>query len=304
MSEITTNRSVFHNPRVAALREALQRKRTLRFMEVTSPLSALVVEASRAKDETGHDVQYDGFWSSSLTDSTSRGKPDIEILDMRSRIGNIHEIFENTSLPLIMDADTGGKVEHFEINVAMLENAGVSAVIIEDKTGLKKNSLLGNQVSQIQENPVEFSEKISRARSARRSSDFMVIARIESLVLDCGMDDALSRARQYVEAGADGIMIHSKNAQSDEVLTFASSFRNGNAETPLVCVPTTYNRIRFSELQDAGFNIVIYANHLLRAAYPAMVKAAAGILRSGRSLEIEEQLFSVDEILRLIPGTI
>ncbi|ASL49072.1 Phosphonopyruvate hydrolase (plasmid) [Burkholderia sp. AD24] len=304
MSDLMTNRSAFHNPRVSTLREALEHKKTLRFMEVTSPLSALVVEASRARDEAGHDVEYDGFWSSSLTDSTSRGKPDIEILDIRSRVGNIHEIFENTTRPLIMDADTGGKVEHFEINVAMLEKAGVSAVIIEDKTGLKKNSLLGNQVAQIQEDPVEFGEKIARARSVRRSSDFMVIARIESLVLDRGMEDALSRARQYVEAGADGIMIHSKSAQSDEVLEFASIFRKENARIPLVCVPTTYNRIRFDELQEAGFNIVIYANHLLRAAYPAMVKAAAGILQSGRSLEIEEQLFSVDEILRLIPGTI
>lgn len=294
----------FRNTRTGALRAALQKKRCLRIMEVTSPLSALVVEASKIVDESGRVLEYDGFWSSSLTDSTSRGKPDIEILDVRSRINNISEIFESTHKPLIIDADTGGRSEHFEINVIALENAGVSAAIIEDKAGLKKNSLLGNRVAQIQENPDDFSVKIERARKARRSDDFMIIARIESLVLERGMPDALLRARRYVEAGADGIMIHSKNGEPDEVLEFASNFREKDKKTPLICVPTTYNRIKFNELEQAGFNVVIYANHLLRAAYPAMVKAAVGILRSGRSYEVEDQLFSIEEILRLIPGTV
>jgi len=294
----------FRNTRTQALRNALEQKRCLRIMEVTSPLSALVVEASKVADEMGQMLEYDGFWSSSLTDSTSRGKPDIEILDVRSRINNISEIFESTRKPLIIDADTGGKPEHFEINVIALENAGVSAAIIEDKAGLKKNSLLGNRVVQIQESPDDFGAKIERARKARRSDDFMIIARIESLVLEKGMPDALSRARTYVEAGADGVMIHSKSKEPAEVLEFATHFREQDKRTPLVCVPTTYNRIKFSELEQAGFNLVIYANHLLRAAYPAMVKAAAGILSSGRSYEIEDQLFSIEEILRLIPGTV
>lgn len=273
-------------------------------MEVTSPLSALVVEASRIADGDGQVLEYDGLWSSSLADSTSRGKPDIEILDVRSRISNISEIFEITRKPLIIDADTGGRPEHLELNVIALENAGVSAAIIEDKAGLKKNSLLGNRVEQIQEGADEFSVKIERARKVRRNDDFMIIARIESLILERGMSDALSRARMYVEAGADGVMIHSKNGDPSEVLKFASYFREQDRATPLVCVPTTYNRIKFSELEQAGFNVVIYANHLLRAAYPAMVKAAAGILRNGRSYEVEDQLFSIDEILRLIPGTV
>lgn len=273
-------------------------------MEVSSPLAALVVEASRARDEAGRDVEYDGFWSSSLTDSTSRGKPDIEILDVRNRIHNIHEIFEITQKPLIIDADTGGKSEHFKLNVIALENAGVSAAIIEDKTGLKKNSLLGTHAAQTQENPAEFCSKIEIANRSRRSHDFMLIARIESLVLERGMNDALSRAHQYVEAGAAGIMIHSKSTEPLEVLEFSNRFRAQNQKTPLVCVPTTYNRIRFSELEQAGFNVVIYANHLLRAAYPAMVKVAEGILQSGRSFEVEDILYPIEAILRLIPGTI
>lgn len=293
----------FSNARAGALRNALGLKRCLRVMEVTNPLAALVVEASRAIDEAGLQHEYDGFWSSSLTDSTSRGKPDIEILDIRSRISNINEIFENTVKPLIIDADTGGKLEHFEINVAMLETTGVSAAIIEDKTGLKRNSLLGNRVLQIQEDQDEFSAKIERGRRARRSNDFMIIARIESLVLEKGMADALCRAQRYVEAGADGIMIHSKSADPMEVLEFASEFRRRDRHTPLVSIPTTYNRVKFSELEQAGFNIVIYANHLLRAAYPAMVKAAASVLQNGRTYEVEDELFSIEEILRLIPGT-
>ncbi|MFC5428828.1 phosphoenolpyruvate mutase [Paraburkholderia denitrificans] len=294
----------FSNSRGSALRIALERKKCLRIMEVSSPLAALVVETSKASDEAGRDVEYDGFWSSSLTDSTSRGKPDIEILDVRSRIHNIQEILESTRKPLIIDADTGGKPEHFTLNVIVLENSGVSAAIIEDKTGLKKNSLLGACAAQIQEHPADFCRKIELANQSRRSKDFMIVARVESLVLERGMDDALSRAHQYVEAGADGIMIHSKSIEPLEILEFSKRFRVKNRKTPLVCVPTTYNCIRFSELEQAGFNVVIYANHLLRAAYPAMVKVAEGILQSGRSLEVEGDLFPIDKILRLIPGTI
>ncbi|MEX3693725.1 phosphoenolpyruvate mutase [Paraburkholderia sp. BR14263] len=294
----------FRNTRAGALRNALERKRCLRVMEVTSPLTALLVETSRAINEVGVEIEYDGFWSSSLTDSTMRGKPDIEILDMRSRINNINEIFESTCKPLIIDADTGGKSEHFALDVVMLENAGVSAAIIEDKTGLKKNSLIGNRVPQVQEDPEKFSEKIECACKAKHSDEFMIVARIESLVLERGMSNAISRAQKYVDAGADGIMIHSKSAAPDEVLEFASLFRARDANTPLVCIPTTYNRIKFCELEQAGFNVVIYANHLLRAAYPAMVKVAMDILKSGRSYEVEGQIFSIEEILSLIPGTV
>jgi phosphoenolpyruvate phosphomutase len=304
MVHTAIKRSKFLHPRAGLLKAVLSEGKCLRIMEANNPLAALVVEASRVKNEKDSELQYDGLWSSSLSDSTSRGKPDIEVLDIRSRLQNIIEILESTSKPLIVDADTGGKAEHLVLNIASLENAGVSAIIIEDKTGLKKNSLLGTSVAQLQDSIVDFSEKLEKACKARANDDFMVIARIESLILNKGLDDALSRANSYSLAGADAIMIHSKQNKPAEILGFAARFRQVNPAIPLVCVPTTYNTITFSELAEAGFNVVIYANHLLRAAYPAMVKVAEGILKNGRSLEVESFLHPIDDILRLIPGTV
>ena len=202
-----------------------------------------------------------------------------------------------------MDADTGGKPEHFEINVRSMERLGISAVIIEDKTGLKKNSLFGNDVVQTQESPEAFADKIRAGRSACASSDFMIIARIESLILDRGMDDAVNRARTYVKAGVDGIMIHSRQKQPDEVFEFARIFRGEFPEIPLVAVPTSYNKVTEDEMAAHGFNIIIYANHLLRAAYPAMKNVAHEILKNGRSSEVDKQIMSVNEILEVIAGT-
>jgi phosphoenolpyruvate phosphomutase len=231
------------------------------------------------------------------------GKPDIEALDISSRLANINNIFEVTTKPLIMDLDTGGKPEHFELNVRSIERLGVSAVIIEDKTGLKKNSLLGNEVPQSQEDVGAFCQKIRAGRASRISPDFMVIARIESLILDKGMADALGRAQAYAEAGADGIMIHSRRREPDEVFAFARQFRAGFPHVPLISVPTSYNQVTEDELAAHGFNIVIYANHMMRAAYPAMKTAAHEILRNSRSSEIDKQLISINDILELIPGT-
>lgn len=288
--------------RKGTLKRLLQAKPIIRFIEAHSPISALIAENSKVEVD-GKIKQYDGFWSSSLTDSTEMGKPDIEALDISSRLGNINNIFEVTTKPLIMDLDTGGKPEHFEINVRTIERLGISAVIIEDKTGLKKNSLFGTDVAQTQEDVGLFCDKIRAGRSSRISSDFMVIARIESLILDKGMDDAVMRAQAYVEAGVDGIMIHSRRKQPDEVYEFARIFRNGFPHIPLVCVPTSYNQVTEDELAARGFNIVIYANHLMRAAYPAMKSVALEILRNGRSAEVDNQLISINEVLELIPGT-
>ncbi len=288
--------------RKGTLKRLLRVKPIARFIEAHSPISALIAE--NATTSVGGKIkQFDGFWSSSLTDSTEMGKPDIEALDISSRLSNINNIFEVTTKPLIMDLDTGGKPEHFEINVRSIERLGISAVIIEDKTGLKKNSLLGTDVTQTQEDTNLFCEKIRAGRASRISSDFMVIARIESLILEKGMKDALMRAHAYVDAGADGIMIHSRRKQPDEVFEFARIFREDFPNIPLVCVPTSYNRVTEAELAEAGFNIVIYANHLLRAAYPAMERVALEILRNGRSAEVDDQLISIDEALELIPGT-
>lgn len=285
--------------RRARLRRLLSVKPCIKILETHSALSALI--AQNAKSTFG--AEFDGFWSSSLTDSTLRGKPDIEVLSLQSRLNTINEIFEVTTKPLIYDADTGGFLEHFVFIVRTLERTGVSAVIIEDKTGLKKNSLFGNEVAQTQDTIENFCQKIEAGARAHISDDFMIIARIESLILEKGVDDALNRAKAYVKAGADAIMIHSRSKTADEVIEFSKKFRQNDKITPLVCVPSSYNEISAKELEDSGFNIIIYANHMLRASYPAMLKTATSILEHDRSFECEKDLMSIKEILELIPGT-
>jgi len=281
------------------LRRLIEAKPIIRIMEAHNALSALIVE--NMKSDTG--VEYDGMWSSSLTDSTSKGKPDIEAVDVSTRINTINEIFEVTTKPMIYDADTGGIAEHFAFTVRTLERTGVSAVIIEDKTGLKKNSLFGNDVAQTQDTIENFCQKIKTGKKAQITDDFMIIARIESLILEKGMDDAITRAKAYIEAGADGIMIHSRQKSPNEILEFCTILREYNENIPIVVVPTSFNQITAKELGEAGVNVVIYANHMLRAAYPGMMKVAKSILANDRSLEAEKELLSINEILELIPGT-
>jgi phosphoenolpyruvate phosphomutase / 2-hydroxyethylphosphonate cytidylyltransferase len=284
------------------LKRLLAAKSLSRFIEAHNPISALIVEHANVYVD-GKARQFDGFWSSSLTDSAARGKPDIEALEINSRLQNINDIFDVTTKPLIMDADTGGKIQHFELNVRTMERLGISATIIEDKSGLKKNSLFGNDVIQTQEDVDVFCDKIRAGRAARVSEDFMIIARIESLILEKGMGDAIDRALAYADSGVDGIMIHSRKNTPDEIFEFARVFRKNFSSLPLVCVPTSYNTVTEFELADHGFNMVIYANHLLRAAYPAMKHVTYEILRNGRSAEIESDLLSINDILELIPGT-
>jgi phosphoenolpyruvate phosphomutase len=288
--------------RKATLKRLIQSKEIVKIMEAHNPLSALILE-NLSINMDGKTKQFDGFWSSSLTDSTSQGKPDIEALEINNRLNNINNIFDVTTKPLIMDADTGGKIEHFELNVRSMERLGISAVIIEDKKGLKKNSLFGTEVKQEQDSKEEFSEKIKAGRASRISENFMVIARIESLILEKGINDALARADTYVDAGVDGIMIHSKQKKPEEIFNFAKEFRKNHKNIPLVSVPSTYNVVKERELIDNGFNIVIYANQMLRAAYPAMYKVAKSILKNERSLEADNDLIKIKEILTLIPGT-
>ncbi len=288
--------------RKSTLKRLLKCKNLITILEAHSPISALIAE-NASEEIDGKNKCFDGFWSSSLTDSTEMGKPDIEALDISKRLSNINNIFDVTTKPLIMDADTGGKVEHFQLNVRSMERLGISAVIIEDKKGLKKNSLLGNDVFQMQEDIKVFSEKIKVATQSRLSNDFMIISRIESLILGQGMDDALRRADAYVNAGSDGIMIHSRKKSPDEIFEFSKLFRQDHPNVPLVCVPTSFNQVKEPELEQNGFNIVIYANHMLRASYPAMKSVAHQILRNQRSLESDNSLISIKEILDLIPGT-
>ena len=281
------------------LRRLIDSKDVVRIMESHNALSGLIIE--NAQSDTG--VGYDGMWSSSLTDSTSKGKPDIEAVDVSTRVATINEIFEVTIKPMIYDADTGGIAEHFAFTVRTLERTGISAVIVEDKTGLKKNSLFGNDVPQTQDTIENFCNKIQVGKKAQITDDFMIIARIESLILEKGMNDAITRAKAYIEAGADGIMIHSRSKEPSEVLEFCKILRNHNEYIPLIVVPTSYNQITAKELSKAGINIVIYANHMLRAAYPGMMNVAKSILDNDRSMEAEKNLLSIKKILDLIPGT-
>jgi len=283
------------------LKRLINSKDIIRIIETHSPLSAIIAENIYYKNKDGKKYEFDGFWSSSLTDSTLKGKPDIEILDLRERLQNINDIFDVTTKPLIADIDTGGKIEHFEINIKTIERAGVSAVIIEDKKGLKKNSLFGTEVKQEQENINEFSEKIKIGKKS--TNNLLIIARIESLILKKTIKEALQRSRKYIKAGADGIMIHSRENTPKEVFRFAKIFRKEFPNIPLVAVPSSYNKVREKELIKKGFNIVIYANHMLRASYPAMKNIALSILKNKRSYESDKSLLSIKEILNLIPGT-
>lgn len=289
--------------RLAKLRDLIESGKTLRIMEVHNALSGLIVEKTSVESNSKSEVIYDGMWSSSLTDSTSKGKPDIEAVDLSSRLTTVNEIFEVTTKPMIFDADTGGKTEHFELTVKSLERTGVSAVIIEDKTGLKKNSLFGTDVEQTQDSIENFCNKIQQGKAAQLSTSFMIIARVESLILDKGLDDALERAIAYVNAGADGIMIHSRRKDGQEIIDFIKQFRINKPNVPLIVVPTSFNHLTIKDFEKLGVNIVIYANHMLRSAYPGMKKVAESILANNRSLEAESDCLSIKEILNLIPGT-
>jgi phosphoenolpyruvate phosphomutase / 2-hydroxyethylphosphonate cytidylyltransferase len=286
--------------RLARLRRLLDNKPIVRIIEAHSGLTGLIVENTSVAVD-GRKVEFDGMWSSSLTDSTARGKPDIEAVDISSRLQTVNEMFEVTTKPLVFDGDTGGKPEHFSFTVRSLERLGVSAVIIEDKEGLKRNSLFGTEVAQTQSSIEDFCQRLAIGKRAQITDDFMIIARIESLILDQGMEDAVRRAEAYIEAGADGIMIHSRRKEPDEVFEFCRQFDKLPARVPLVVVPTSYHQVTEAELADRGVNVVIYANHLLRAAYPSMLAAARTILRHGRALEAEPYLAPIKDALAIIP---
>jgi phosphoenolpyruvate mutase len=296
LKQIGTTPSV----RLSRLRRLIDSKPIVRIMEAHSGMSGLIIENTRA-ERNGDQVEFDGMWSSSLTDSTSRGKPDIEAVDISSRLQTINEIFEVTTKPLIFDGDTGGKPEHFSFTVRSLERLGVSAVIIEDKEGLKRNSLFGNDVKQTQSSIEDFSARLRVGKQSQITEDFMVIARIESLILEAGMDDAVERAQAYIAAGADAIMIHSREKEPTEVMEFCRRAADFNTQVPIVAVPTSYHQITEEELADAGVNVVIYANHMLRAAYPQMNKVAHTILEHGRSLEADPFVSPIKEVLNIIP---
>ncbi len=297
MKEIGTTPDI----RLKSLRRLLAAKPIVRFLDIHNALSGLIIENTKIMTADGP-REFDGMWGSSLTDSTAKGKPDIEAVDVSSRMVTLNEVLEVTTKPIIYDADTGGKTEHFVFTVKTLERLGVSAVIIEDKTGLKKNSLFGTEVEQTQDSIENFSAKIRAGKNAQATRDFMIIARIESLILGKGIDHAMERAIAFLNAGADGIMIHSREKTPDEVFEFCKRYNQLENRKPLVAVPSSYNSVTEKELEEHGVNIVIYANHLLRSAYPAMVKTAESILLHGRSAEADNDMMSIKDVLELIPG--
>lgn len=292
--------------RRAKLRKLLNLKKTVSVMEASNGLSGLIVENAKYEDLENSTVkEFDAMWVSSLCDSSFKGKPDIELVDLTSRLRTIEEIMEVTTKPIILDGDTGGKLEHFSYNVKTLERLGVSAIIIEDKTGLKQNSLFGTAAKQVLEEPHEFARKIQAGKKAQVTRDFLIFARVEALIAGYGVDEAIERAKIYIEeGGADGIMIHSKEKDGSEIKEFLRRFRELFASIPVIVVPTSYNQFTEEELGEWGANIIIHANHLLRSAYPAMKKCAESVLKHHRSKEAsEEYCISIKEVLNLIPGT-
>lgn len=289
--------------RLKSLRRLITAKPIVRIMESHCGLTGLIIE--HTKVEVGNEIrEFDGMWASSLTDSTSKGKPDIEAVDLTTRLHDLNDSLEVTTKPVIYDGDTGGKTEHFVFTVRTLERLGVSAVIIEDKVGLKQNSLFGTDAIQTQDSIEGFCSKIQAGKEAQVTRDFMIIARCESLIAGKPVEDALERCHAYVAAGADGIMIHSKNKDGQDIKEFCQRFREIDNHTPIVAVPTTYGHFTEAELAEWGINIVIYANHMLRSAYPAMVKCAERILETTRCQEAsEEYCMPIKQILNLIPGT-
>lgn len=287
--------------RRARLRRLLTSQSMVRIIEAHNGLTGLIVENTEII-ENDYPVQFDGMWMSSLTDSTSRGKPDIEVVTTAERVKTLEDILEVTTKPIIYDGDSGGLAEHFVFTVKTLERLGVSAIIIEDKVGLKKNSLFGTAGGQSQDTIKNFCNKISAGKKAQVTSEFMIIARIESLILEQGEEDALKRANAYIKAGADGILIHSKSKEFTEVKSFCEKFRKEDKDTPIVVVPSTYNHVTEQDLVEASINVVIYANHLLRSAYPAMTKVAEQILKDKSSKNTNDQCMPIKEIITLIPS--
>ena len=300
IDEIERERLAMPEFRRKRLRQLIKLCPIVKTIEAHSGLTGLIAEKTVVRQDDGRLDQFDAMWVSSLCDSTAKGKPDIELVDMSSRLRTIDDIMEVTTKPIILDGDTGGLTEHFVYNVRTLERIGVSAVIIEDKTGLKKNSLFGTEVQQTQDTIENFCAKISAGKEALRTKEFMIIARCESLILEQGMEDALTRCHAYVKAGADGIMIHSRKKDPAEILEFCDKFRSTDSETPIVVVPTSFNSITEAELAEHGVNICIYANQLTRAAFPAMQSVAQDLLKNHRALEVDARLMPFKKIITLI----
>ena len=287
--------------RVAILKRLIDSKKIVRFIECHNPLTGLMIENLKINHKNTF-KEFDGIWSSSLTDSVSNGKPDNQSFELSARINNLSNILELTTKPVLFDADNGGQPEHLPYTVRNLERLGVSAIVMEDKIGLKRNSLFKDQSKAYQDSVKNFKKKIAISCNSRRSQNFLVVARVESLIFNRGINDAINRAEHYSKSGADLILIHSKSNSPEEIFKFAKKFRKSKFYKPLVAVPSTYSKVNERELIKNGFKLVIYANHLLRAAYPAMENVALSILKDSKSSKIEKKIISIKKILNIIPN--
>lgn len=300
MEKLSSRQLAMPDIRRGRLKKLIEIKGCITALEAHSGITGLIAEQTRVV-QAGETYQFDAMWVSSLCDSTAKGKPDIELVDMTSRFRTIDDIMEVTTKPIIFDGDTGGLTEHFVYTVKSLERMGVSMVIIEDKTGLKKNSLFGTEVEQTQDSIENFCEKIRAGKRAQKTQEFMICARIESLILERGMRDALERATAFAQAGADAIMIHSRRKDPAEIFEFVERFRQLDATTPIVVVPTSFNEVTEAEFKRRGVNVVIYANQLTRSGFPAMQRTARTILENHRAKEADDMCMSIKEIINLIP---
>ncbi len=297
LNEKLKNHGITNDIRRSSLKRILSVKKTSIFMEAHNGLSGSIVENIKHGNK-----QFDGIWLNSLTESIAKAKPDIEVFDLTSRLNTVNEVLEVTTKPIIYDADTGGNIEHLKINLKTLERYGVSAIIIEDKLGPQQNSLLGTNVRENQDTIDNFCNKINEAKNSKLTRDFMIIARIESLILNKGQKDAITRAKRYLKAGADGIMIHSHKKDPNEIFSFCKSYQKFTFKKPLVVAPTSFNQVYEKELQSIGVNIIIYTNQMLRSAYPSMLNTAYSILKNSRSKEVDDNLSNIKEITKLISG--
>ncbi len=294
-----SNLGITPQNRLSKLRRLLNSKRIVRILETHNSLAGLIIE-NLSHINKSNLIEFDGMWSSSLTDSLTRGKPDNQSVDYSTRILGLNDIMDVTTKPLIFDADNGGRLEHMSYLVKTLERIGVSAMVIEDKIGEKQNSLFENQAKTKQDNISNFCKKLKKAKNSKISEDFFIVARIESFILGKGLGDALNRGEKYVNSGADAILIHSKEKNPSEIFSFSKAFRKIKPNIPLIAVPSTYSSVKEKELIKNGFQIVIYANHMLRAAYPSMLNVGKNILKNGRSFEIEKKITPIKDIIRLI----
>tara|TARA_B100000795_G_scaffold127009_1_gene94702 strand:- start:2319 stop:3620 length:1302 start_codon:yes stop_codon:yes gene_type:complete len=291
--------SISPENRVSRLKRLFKSKNIVKILESHNSLTGLIIENLKIIKKNNN-IEYDGMWSSSLTDSATKGMPDNSSVDFSTRLSSLNNMMEVTSKLLVFDADNGGQLEHLPFLIRSLERCGASAIIMEDKVGLKKNSLFKNQTNTKQDKPELFAKKIKQVCNVRKNQDFMVIARIESFIVGKGLKDALKRAEAYSKAGADAILIHSKEKTSAEIFSFAREFKKSKNFIPLVSVPSTYSKVYEKDLIKNGFKLVIYANQMLRAAYPAMQYTARKILENGRAFEIEKKIIPIKEIINLI----